>query len=128
MVQVILSQDNWEKDFLGAFGRYASYTPVTKTTSNITGEETLTSGTPTNISCFFIKTNQRFDFEKNGLTEVGDAVLLAKYSDGVVKDGIITIDSQTYRIRQRYDVPGTFDKDGNSFAFCYTACALFKEL
>lgn len=122
----ILTEATFEDQFLTYFGRYIDHIPITKTTSNITGEETLTDGVTAKLTCYFIKTNQIVDYEKNGLTIRGDAILLSKCSDSVERDDKILADGQTYRVQERYNVPGVFDKDADNVQFAYTVCSLFK--
>jgi len=126
MVQVFFSSDDF-LNFLTSVGRLVSLQHVTKTTSNITGEETLSMGTAANIQAYFVRTNQRWDYDKAGLKELGDGILVSKYADAVQKDDLITVDSSKYRVRERYDVPGTFDIDGSSTAYVYTVCSCYLE-
>lgn len=109
----------------GYAGIQATYTPVTKTVSNTYGEETLTDGTTSNIKVHFVRINEDHDFEKYGLKEKGDAIMLAKYSDSVNDNDKVTINSVTYRIGEHYDVAGVFDSTGSGTTFIYTVCSLF---
>jgi hypothetical protein len=125
MVQTVLSVNDFDRILDNYTGRQITYTPIVKTVSNISGQETLTDGTPKNIKAHFIRTNQQWDFEKLGFLEKGHAVALTKYADGVVQDGKITEGGNTYRVKEAYNVPGVFDSTGEGTAFVYTACNLF---
>ena len=104
-------------------GRTISHTPVTKTQSNITGEETLADGIPQNIKCYVMKTGQNFDFKKAGFIEQGDAIGLFKIADTVTKDDKVTINSEVFRVKESYDVPGVFDSSTTP-TYIYTSCNL----
>ena len=80
------------------FSKTLSYTPVTKTISNITGDETLTDGTADNISGAFFRKLDKYSQEIQGLMDNADAVLMVKNSVTIVKNDKITYDGQTYRI------------------------------
>jgi hypothetical protein len=105
-------------------GRTLSHTPVTLTTSNIIGEETLTDGTPVNIKCYVMKTGQNFDFKQQGFVEEGDVIALCKISDSVGVNDKITINSEVFRVKEKYDVPGVFDSSTTA-TYVYTVANLF---
>jgi len=109
------------------FGRQVTRIPVTRAYSNVTGEETLTEGTSGTIKCYFVRTDQTFDFREYGFKEKGEALMLSKAADSVKKDDLITVDSVTFRVREAYGVPGTLDSAGSSSAFVYVCCNLFIE-
>jgi len=77
---------------LNEFGRQIGHSSITKTLSNLTNKETLTEATPTAITAYFVRTSQSWDYDKAGLFEKGQAIMLAKYEDGVAKDDIIYAD------------------------------------
>ncbi len=126
MVQKIFSVADFDFILDNYAGRQLSHTPVTKTTSNYTGEETLTDGTPTNIKCYVMKTGQNFDFKGMGFLEKGQMVGLFKIADGVKINSIITVNGEDYRVRESFDVPGEFDSTGSGTVYVYTAGSLFK--
>jgi len=107
-------------------GRQLTHTPYTKTTSNYTGEETLTAGTAVSIKCYVMKTGQRFDFKQYGFLEKGDMVGLFKIADSVTLNSLITVNGEKYRVKESFDVPGTFDSTGTGTVYTYTAASLFK--
>lgn len=125
MVQNVLTVEDFDSILDEYAGRQVSHTPVTKTTSNSTGEETLTDGQAVTIKAYFMLTNQKWDFGKAGFLEKGDAVMLAKIADSVGKNDKITVDSAVYRCREVFNVPGVFDSTGSSTSFVYTAINLF---
>ena len=125
MVQNVLTVDDFDRILDDYAGRQVSHIVVTQSTSNISGQETFADAAPVTIKCYFMLTNQQWDFEKAGFLEKGDAVMLAKYADSVGKDDKITADGKTYRVKEAYDVPGVFDSTGSGTAMVYTACNLF---
>ncbi len=106
-------------------GRVISHTPVTKTISNVSGAETLTEGDAVNIKAHFVRTNQKFNFDKAGLVEQGDAILTAKYGDNIQKNDVITVNGEKFRVIERYDVAGVFDSTSSGTTYVYTMCSLF---
>jgi len=80
------------------FAKTISRTPVTKTTDNITGDETLTEGASANITGAFFRSEDAWSQNKEALFDGADAVLLVK--DGVTlnKDDKLTYDSEDYRV------------------------------
>ena len=125
MVQNVLSTSDFNRILDDYAGVQVSHTPVTKTTSNVSGQEALADGTPANIKCYFMRTGQNWDFEKAGFFEKGDAVMLAKVSDAVAKNDKITFKGSVYRVKEAFDVPGVFDSTGSGSSYVYTACNLF---
>ena len=125
MVQRILSVADFDSILDNYFGRQVVHTPIVHTTSNITGQETLTDGTPVTIKCHFTRTNQNYDYNKAGFFEKGDAIILAKYADNVKKDSMITVEGNKFRVKEAFNVPGMFDSTGSGTTFTYTSCNLF---
>jgi len=125
MVQSVLSVNDFDRILDNYTGRQVTHTPVVKTVSNISGQETLTDGTSVTIKAHFMRTNQKWDFEKAGFLEKGDAVLMAKYADNVVKNDTITAGGNDYRVREAYNVPGVYDSMGTGTTYTYTSCNLF---
>lgn len=109
---------------LDDWGRQVSHIPVTRTNSNITGQETITEGSPSNIQAYFVRTNQLWNFQKAGFLEKGDAIMISKYSDSVVTPDRVSADGQKYRIAEAFDVPGTLDNYGSGTVMVFTVCRL----
>jgi len=127
VVQNVLTADDFDRILDDYAGSVVSHTPVTKTTSNKSGKETLSDGTAANIKCYFMRTGQNWDYVKAGFIERGAAVILAKYADSVAMNDKITFKGVVYRVRERFDVPGVFDSTGANTTYTYTACNLFLE-
>ena len=123
-MNTILSVTDFDQILDDYAGRTLAYTPVTQSVSNITGEETLTDGTPKNIKCYVMKTGQNFNYKEFGFVEQGDMVGLFKISDAVTKNSKITVNSETFRIKEKFDVPGVFDSEGTA-VYSYSVCNLF---
>ena len=77
------------------FGRRVYHLSSTLTYDNLSGGETISEGTPTELTVHFVRTSQNWDFAKEGYLEKGDAVLIAHYSAGVKKEDIIITDGNT---------------------------------
>ncbi|MBT7402268.1 hypothetical protein HN777_00580 [Candidatus Woesearchaeota archaeon] len=127
MVQNVFTVTDFDNMLDSYAGRQVSHTPAVRTISNITGQETIADGTPATIKCYFVRTNQKWDFDKAGFMEQGHAIVLAKYADGVVKNDKITADSSKYRVREAYNVSGVFSSTSSATTFTYTVCNLFLE-
>lgn len=125
MVQKVLSVADFDSILDNYFGRQISHTPIVKTRSNVTGQETLTEGTTVNIKAHFSRTGQNWNFNKAGFFEKGDAVALCKYADSVSKDDIITVEGIKYRVKEILNVPGIFDSTGSGSSYTYTSVNLF---
>jgi len=125
MAQSALSVKEFDSILNNYSGRQVTHIPVVRTTSNISGQETLTDGTAVIIKAHFMRTSQRWDFEKAGFLEKGDAVLMAKYADNVVKNDKITVEGNDYRVREAYNVPGVFSSTGSGTSYTFTSCNLF---
>lgn len=106
-------------------GRNVVLTPRTQSISNRTGKTEYTDGTETTIYCYFVKRNQFWTFDKSGKIEGGDALLMAKYSDSVQKNDLITADDEIFIVESRIDRVGSYNTDG-TINYAYTACNLFK--
>jgi len=104
---------------LDNFAKTISRTPVTKTTSNISGDETLTEGTPANISGAFFRKIDVHNPDKFGLLQNADAVLLVKPAVTVNKEDKLTYESEDYR------VDDVVTRRLGTTAF-YKACQCFK--
>lgn len=96
--QNVLTVNDFDRILDNYAGRQIIHVPVTQTTSNISGEETLTDGTPAEIKAYIMRTGQNWDFEKAGFFEKGDAVALTKYADSVAMNDKIYADGVTVTI------------------------------
>jgi len=79
------------------FSKSLTYTPITKTTDNITGDETLTKGTPTTISGAFFKKDQNYNQAFEGLFKDADAILLLLPEVEINKNSLLTYDGEEYQ-------------------------------
>lgn len=124
MVNTILNANDFNQILDAYAGRTISHTPVTQTTSNITGEETLTDGTAVDIKCYVMKTNQSFNYKDVGFIEIGDMVALCKVEDSVGVNSKLTVNGEVFRVKEKFDVPGVFDSSTTA-VYIYTVCNLF---
>jgi hypothetical protein len=80
------------------FSKSVTRTPVTKSTSNFSGDETLTDGTPGAISAAFYRKEDEWMQDKIGLLQGADAIIMVLPSQTLNKDDKITYDSENYRV------------------------------
>lgn len=85
---------------LSDFGVTVSWENVTKTTGNITGDETLSYAAAADKTAVFLKRAIDYEQSPEGLLEQGDAYLMAQIADGMAKDDKITYGGETYIIRK----------------------------
>jgi hypothetical protein len=83
---------------LNDLGRTLSYKVVTKTIDPMTGSETSTFATASNVTAIFFLHENRYIFDTQGLVEVGDAYLLAPLATGIKRYDQFTVDGITYYI------------------------------
>ena len=112
---------SWVDSIIERLDRTVSRTPITKTTDNITGAETLSEGTPGNISAVFLQRNDKWDPAREGLTEEADAYLMVKDSVTLNKDDLITVDTRKYRV---HDIITRYT-DSNQETAVYKYATLF---
>lgn len=115
----------WSDSILTRLSRTVTYTPVTKTTDNMSGDETLTDGSPSSKSCVFFKKGSPWTFTKEGLFNLGDAFILVNATAGwtPAKNDKITVDGETYRVdevRPRYS-------DASSSTLLYNFAIMFQS-
>ncbi|MHA1481854.1 MAG: hypothetical protein ACTSQA_00265 [Candidatus Heimdallarchaeaceae archaeon] len=122
---VIISAADFDQILNEYAGRTITHTPVTKTTSNITGEETLIDGTPVSIKCYVMKTNQSFNYKEAGFIELGDMVGLFKIADNVSINSKFTVNGEVFQAKESFDVPGVFNPEEEA-QLIYTSCNLYK--
>jgi hypothetical protein len=83
---------------LDNFKKTVTYTPVTKTTSNISGSETLTDGATSSINIVLFKQENIINQSFEGLFQGADAVVLFKDDITINFNDKITYDGITYRV------------------------------
>lgn len=105
---------------IDTYGDIVVRTPVTKTESNIEGDETLNDGTPENIQGYLSRKTAPWMFDKPGLIQGGDAILLVYPTQTINKNDKITHNNVTYRVQQ------TLNRDQIGGVVAYISCNLFK--
>jgi len=83
---------------LGLLGKTLTITPVTKTTDNDTGDETLTEGTSFTTQGTFWKATDSYFLDKPGLLKGADAVITVKADVNIGKDYKVTWNSESFRV------------------------------
>lgn len=82
------------------FSKSLDYIPVTKTTSGVSGNETLTEGTTSSITGAFFRQEDNYVRDKPGLIQDADAILMVKKDVTVNKNDIIGYEGEEYRIEK----------------------------
>lgn len=108
------------EEMITNFSKTLTRTEVTKTISNLTGDETLTEGSDTSISGAFFRQEDEWAFDKAGLFQGADAVLLILSSVTLNRDDLITYDGEVYRVDK------IITRRLGTTTFCKTA-RLFKR-
>ncbi len=93
-----ISSDDFSNGVLNDMGVVVDWEEATKTTDNISGSETLTYAATTEKTVVFRKRVQRYIQGKEGLIDLGDAIILATTSYNFKKDDKISYDGETYII------------------------------
>lgn len=90
------------------YGVSVTVTPVTKTTSNIEGDETLTDGTTYSQTIYFSRRSTDWKIDSPGLIEGADAIALINPTSNIAKDFKILHNTKTYRVQSviNRDQPG----------------------
>lgn len=83
---------------LADFGVTVGWENSTKTTDNVTGEESLSYAASVNKTVVFLKRSASFEQSHEGLLESGDAYIMATTTDGFAKDDRITYETRKYLI------------------------------
>ena len=78
--------------------------PVTKTYDETYGQETLTKGTAETINAYFTKKSTKWVFDKEGQVEGGDAFVMVKSDQDLVKDDVFLYQDSKYRVEDVLDI------------------------
>ena len=81
---------------LADLGASVTWEAVTKTTSNITGDETLSYAGGVAKTVVFVKRSQRYAQGKEGLVDLGDAYCMSENSDAFKKNDRITFNGEKF--------------------------------
>jgi uncharacterized protein (UPF0128 family) len=71
---------------------------ATRGFSNITGSVVNTYATPATIRAIFLKREQRWSFDREGLVDLGDAYVIVKINQDLQIGDRFQIDGETYEI------------------------------
>ena len=86
------------KTMIDNFSKVVVRTPVTKTTSNISGDETLTEGEPVNISGAFFRKEDSWSQDKEALFQGADAIIMVNTDVTINKNDKLSYGSEDYRV------------------------------
>lgn len=87
----LITSASFYTNFISRIGRWVALVPTTKTFGNIDGSETITASesTATFILAAFLRKQQKWQFDKAGMIEGGDAYLISRPSDSVAMDKFV---------------------------------------
>ena len=80
------------------FGTTVSRTPTTKTTDNVTGRETLTSGTPVNITAIITLPDLSWTQDEVLKLEGTNGIIMTSATTTLNEHDLITFNSKTYEV------------------------------
>jgi len=83
---------------LADLGTSVTWEAVTKTTANISGDETLSYAGGVAKTVIFVKRTQRYAQGKEGLVDLGDAYCMSENSDGFKLNDRITFNGEKFLI------------------------------
>lgn len=121
-----LNIDNTDStQIIADLGRTVAHSVATKTTNPITGDESVSFGSPSNITAVFLKKSinqdwgpwgilKHTEFSKTGM-DLCDAYLYSATSANVARDDKIVVDSETYIVHK---VVRRKFNDNSLFDFC----------
>ena len=92
------------ESYLGELGASVTRTPVSKTEDNITGDETLTDGTTETIIVSFKRIFQKWNFDKDGRLEGGDARMFCKAGQTINPNDKISFEGENFRVELEANV------------------------
>ena len=95
-----MSADDFANFPLADLGRTVSRTPITKTTNNVTGRETLTSGSAANITAIAVLVGPTWTQEEIAKLEGADGFIQVAPSTTLNEHDLITFDSNTYEVHR----------------------------
>jgi len=96
--QIINTVNNFATS-INYIGTTVVRTPVTKTTSNSYGDETLTEGTAESINVYFTVYSDDWIYDKEGNIRGGNAYIMCKSTQTINLDDKITYQSIDYRVK-----------------------------
>ena len=120
MVVTFVKQD-WSDSIITRLQRTVSKQDNTRTIHPISGEETLTAGSATNLSMVFYKTDQKWFFDKEGHVEGGDGFGVTSSTTTLNKDDKVTVDGNTFRVHDKI----SYYSDDNNAIKLYTYYNLY---
>lgn len=91
------------KNLIDKYGSDVIITPVTKTISNISGDESLNESNSYEIKAYISRRTTSWNVDEAGLIKGGDAVMITKPEDNIQKDYVITWNDRKYRVQDVID-------------------------
>jgi hypothetical protein len=102
------------------YGSSVTITPVVKTTSNISGDETLTEGTSFTATLYVSRKTSDWFVDQAGLIKGGDLLIVAPPTTDIDKDYVVTFNGDDYRVH--YVI--SRDQAGGTAMFKTVSCYL----
>ena len=103
---------------IGNFEKTVTHEVVTITHDNYSGQESLSFANSVEVKGAFFRRGEGWQWEKQGLFENADAILIVKPSVSIKRDDKITYDDATYKV-------GTVVKRELAGSHFYTSVELF---
>lgn len=108
--------------FANTFDKYGdsvSRVPITISQTNIEEDEVQTRGTTATLQVYIVRKARPWTFDKVGMVEGGDAVMLVKSTDTINRHDQIIWNSNTYRVQT------VLNRDQIGGNVAYKACNLY---
>lgn len=87
-------------EMIDNFSKTLVRTPVTKSVSNISGQESFSEGETSNITGAFFRKEDSWSQNKEGLFQGADAVFMYKNDVTLNKNDKLSYDSENYRVKK----------------------------
>ena len=84
---------------INSFAKALTYYPVVKTKTNISGAETLTTGTGVALSAALFRKEDAWSQGKEGLFDGADVIVMSLPTYILAKDAIVSYDGESFRLK-----------------------------
>lgn len=103
-----LTEADFTDNALNDLGTDVTWISRTKYIDNITGAATFVEASPVTIQGVFTKRALRFNWNKEGWVEMGDAYVMVPYSTTIKEEDYVEYDDERYRVATVLPrIPGT---------------------
>lgn len=95
------SADDFINTVIHDVGVSLTKVPVTKEIDQLTGDESLVEGTSTTVTAYFVRKFQKWQFDKEGRIEGGDAFMMSSTTATANVNDIIVRDGEQFRVQDK---------------------------